>query len=1196
MLFFATKNFVLSVLFFKFRAKFYYSQIIYLMKKFLLTLVAAFAAFGAFAQDYPVVTSVDELKAQPEGTMVKFENIEVKAIVDDSGWYPTTYYYLSDETTRITGEIYPYPAEFTAIGSLQNVDDWDGSYSAFVVDSVCSVSKFTNLADMIQYQSMNDEQAEAIKNSSTITAVEGTAIVTAIWDNYIFYTTSAPSDYGYNSFYGVMEYADAKYFNIGDELAADGGFCGTLRPTYATYDEDWKVVEFKGHLFTVEDACYVYKVNYGAQANISYSPYALTDIDYMAEGQAVRLAAGGTLVERDGKYYYETSAEVEEYIDGEWIWITKTLSVQVVSKTIDLSQYAGTVMEDFLAGVWDKANTGDENRLILNELISKVQTYDNIGSFLAKGEQYEEEIVTKFANPVVVTYIYKDQWKYVIMVQDATGALFLDYSAVAGTEEEAVLDAIKVGDNLVNVQGYPQFVVANAAPCLMGAIEDWSTYPATVISFLPEVESSGNPVKPRMTVTVGDMLQEWANCQNNSTMPTIANNVVSVIDAQVLDTLDQWGDPVKYLIQGTDTMELSNLWGENKMNFSTFERNNIVGIADYCRINSNSIYQLQPLSQEHITDASIVPEVTSIDELKNYVGMPVIYKGAEVQFITPEGSWYGDYFLGDGSTYVYGFTYQGKFDLKGIYNEDEWGGNFEVFEMLDVVYFSTLSDVFTYVTAAKEAGDEVIPAQAFEVNGPSVVTYVDGENVFVQFLGQNAWGGTANVGTVIKGVKTAVKIGDEIKGLKGVATPADAGYDADWVPYFNTGSSFALAEDATITVVSSDNEIQHDYTVESPAYIEYNASTYSALPVRMGPGGEIVKEGEQFFYVATDAKDGTQSQIECASNVVDLNTLVGAPLGETTLLTGVLDLKNTSNEAMRFLVTGTGSTLLEYQNIAEMTAAGEQQDYSMTSVLVNPVTVTHKYIEIGEWSNTLYLVVEDETGALGIQLQDVATMDLVEVGSQIQNVKGIVGKSWLGYYWLMGYDQDNWGLDLAFDVLETKAEVVPAEMTLAELAADAAVAQEAGAALAWRLVKVTDVTIVPEGEKDAYYTQGEDFLSIPRTTIPMFEGMTTVHVTGIVDPGVLNANQFYTILPRSAEDINDITALNDVVVEGGIYLNDAYQVVATGAVAVEVYDLNGRVVAAANAATVDAEALAQGVYVVRATYADGAVKAAKVVR
>ena len=45
-----------------------------------------------------------------------------------------------------------------------------------------------------------------------------------------------------------------------------------------------------------------------------------------------------------------------------------------------------------------------------------------------------------------------------------------------------------------------------------------------------------------------------------------------------------------------------------------------------------------------------------------------------------------------------------------------------------------------------------------------------------------------------------------------------------------------------------------------------------------------------------------------------------------------------------------------------------------------------------------------------------------------------------------------------------------------------------------------------------------------------------------------------------------------------------------------VYDLNGRTVATANAATVDAEGLAQGVYVVRATYADGEVKTAKVVR
>lgn len=35
------------------------------MKKFLLTLATVFAAFGAFAAEYPVVTSVEELALIP---------------------------------------------------------------------------------------------------------------------------------------------------------------------------------------------------------------------------------------------------------------------------------------------------------------------------------------------------------------------------------------------------------------------------------------------------------------------------------------------------------------------------------------------------------------------------------------------------------------------------------------------------------------------------------------------------------------------------------------------------------------------------------------------------------------------------------------------------------------------------------------------------------------------------------------------------------------------------------------------------------------------------------------------------------------------------------------------------------------------------------------------------------------------------
>jgi hypothetical protein len=113
------------------------------------------------------------------------------------------------------------------------------------------------------------------------------------------------------------------------------------------------------------------------------------------------------------------------------------------------------------------------------------------------------------------------------------------------------------------------------------------------------------------------------------------------------------------------------------------------------------------------------------------------------------------------------------------------------------------------------------------------------------------------------------------------------------------------------------------------------------------------------------------------------------------------------------------------------------------------------------------------------------------------------------------------------------------------------------------------------------------------------EGLTTydkMNVTGIVDWGAsMNYVSLYTIHPRSQEDITACTGVDAVVAEGTINMANNV-IVANGAVEVAVYDVNGRTVAVVAGDTVDANAYAQGVYVVRATYANGAAAVAKVVR
>ena len=83
------------------------------MKKFLLTLATAFVATFAMAQEaqeYTVVTSVEELNALPDSTMVLFEGIDVVVVEQDFGYYVSSTPCLSDGTTQIGGNAYPVPA------------------------------------------------------------------------------------------------------------------------------------------------------------------------------------------------------------------------------------------------------------------------------------------------------------------------------------------------------------------------------------------------------------------------------------------------------------------------------------------------------------------------------------------------------------------------------------------------------------------------------------------------------------------------------------------------------------------------------------------------------------------------------------------------------------------------------------------------------------------------------------------------------------------------------------------------------------------------------------------------------------------------------------------------------------------------------------------------------------------------------
>jgi hypothetical protein len=427
-------------------------------------------------------------------------------------------------------------------------------------------------------------------------------------------------------------------------------------------------------------------------------------------------------------------------------------------------------------------------------------------------------------------------------------------------------------------------------------------------------------------------------------------------------------------------MELSNLW--DKFEFTTFERNNIVGIAVYCTVNSNYIYQLMPLSQAHITDASLTPEVATLDELVANEGTPVIVKNATVTSVA--GAWTTDYFMFD-EVFVTNFPIAGTFDLYGLYES----GTFAVYNVVNVYGFAAISDLDTYVKQFPEA-----EGQAYNITEPVVVTHVEGDNVFVQYSGVGSYGQPLQCGNVLTGVKTAVKQGDLISGIKGISTPCNHYLDENWNPVIVKGASFAVAEDAEITVISSDNNIDYGASTEY-AQLAFNMADRQGSAVKIVPVGTIVEEDGRYYYQETGfTYDEEYNQItiyytvEFVSSVVDLSEWVGYDFGANSIV-GVLDYMNTSDD-VKFYVHGLVSNNIECQNIGEVLATGPLSDYTMTLSIANPVIVTYVYTT--EYSAGL--MVQDETGAIFVSYNNAATVENIKVGDAVTGILGAA--SWGG--------------------------------------------------------------------------------------------------------------------------------------------------------------------------------------------------------
>ncbi len=588
-------------------------------------------------------------------------------------------------------------------------------------------------------------------------------------------------------------------------------------------------------------------------------------------------------------------------------------------------------------------------------------------------------------------------------------------------------------------------------------------------------------------------------------------------------------------------------------------------------------------------------EISDLSELQNHIGEEVVLLNAEVHAV--DEGFYKDYMLSDNVTFVEGFIYCGVFDFQGVYTD----GVFSVNKVVQVHGFNTISELDNYVRDYSTDTEEVV----FSVLNPMIVTHVEGGNVFVQYEGVNDYGVTMMRSNMLTGIDIDVKLGDKITGVRGVSHPCDYYQDEKSQYHVNRGCYFVLSDDAELSVVSSRNEVDYgSNSVDLPS-LQFSAYRYNSSAVSLSSGGNVIAEKGRFYYeveqyeTVENPMTGRYEErlvyysLELKSNVVDLTSYVDTEMKD--LFVGVYNYKNTTENDDCFYVDGVQSTNRGFESISELIARGSASD--KIGVLENPAVVS--YIFLPDWRNTVALVVQDATGGIFVQFEDESMIEGINIGDSITSIRGVA--SW-GIY---ASPCIQVGKGSPVTVVSVDNDVLAWKVSLSELCEEYRISTTTfKAPTNWvnRLVELNNVlysTGVDEyGDERPCLVDGEDVLWLEKDfgTRYNMEVGSYYDVCGIVDYCRLNREYLYTIIPRTVADVWPAGVDGIEIENETIYINAEQQVVARGAASMVIYDINGRAVVNVKDEVTDLVALSHGVYVVQATYPDGTVSVAKIVR
>ena len=739
--------------------------------------------------------------------------------------------------------------------------------------------------------------------------------------------------------------------------------------------------------------------------------------------------------------------------------------------------------------------------------------------------------------------------------------------------------------------------------------------------------SSTSAVYPMANGEVGFVRSTGLQSINGSVVPTLPSHAVATMGAAAMyiknaagETQEVWAYPTKGTANYTATFNVYNTTAKADVKAAAGTK---YYIADSVLVSGQSLF----MSRQKIDDYSYylyiiagykatacykvyeteaptsgaTIEVTTMAELKANEGKRVLYKGLEPAKVTIGEGWFArtDYFMPDSTTaFNYsGFVIPAKMDVYGTYNSayvaDEWSEATPTFVVDEVVAISAFNNMGDLINFVSNEATEAQKAASYEVKEPAVVTLSSMFSFYVQYEAQAMWGGSSWEGLMVQIGRMSMfqtKAGDAVQ-LKGTYTPAV--YDENDV--MQQPAFFALE---TGTVVSENNKLNYASINLSETGLKY-ASEYYASFGRLSKGGKIIEHNDAYYYVVSyvdyvqngnmyDEVSVTDSLQLMVAGPVDLDSYIGKELDK--FIVGVLDY-DAYSAAPIFYVTELQESKLYYNNIAELLAAGAQTDYSMSSVLRNPVLLT--YISYNQWAGYT-IFVQDATGAialkgLGVAKEDGDGYDFPYTVVAGDSIKGVEGFTTFGEVAAFMWSGDEYVSGLKLEKV-SDGVIEPIDITLAEFNADVALVQDAMmmgdfylSKYANKVVRVKGLTREddPEDEKWPYLVQGEEKIKVSTyywgdIAVPY----SIKSLTGIADYTVING-QTASIQPLNAASVEveggvnvELVTLTDIYTENGLIVVDGeFQIFTT--TGQNVTNMNGN--------------LQSGVYVVRTATAVGKV-------